>query len=157
MIKANELRIGNYIKTYNSLCWVTTIFEKVPDNWDKIFQNTPPTKEDIQRFHKWRGGCILVESSDDIITPDLYCNDEITKPIELTEEWLLKFGLQKTNSEWWIRVKSPICEAEQFSIYQIGLSEFVFDINKHININLLYVHQFQNLFFALIGEEIEIK
>lgn len=126
MIKAHELRIGNYI--LGPMGRTGNIIELTVNG-----------------------------ASCNLTTPHSLFNYDWIKPIPLTEEWILKFGLQKSNSEWWIRVKSPISEAEQFSIYQIGLSKFVFDISQHININLLYVHQLQNLFFALVGEEIEIK
>jgi hypothetical protein len=78
-------------------------------------------------------------------------------PIPLTEEWLLKFGFEMINS-------SPI----NYKIY--SLKDITFYVIKDSNIELydkiVYseqykhiesVHQLQNLYFALYGEELNIK
>ena len=68
------------------------------------------------------------------------------KPIQLTEEWLLKFGFQKFKGD--------------------NLDCFLNDFETSCNLKLLfwkgtqiqnidYVHQLQNLYFALTGEELK--
>lgn len=75
--------------------------------------------------------------------------DKTTEPIPLTEEWLLKFGFQKngcyyiseeTNIEFYLTNGKLYCE-----LY----GETIFNIEN--------VHQLQNLYFALTGEELTIK
>lgn len=77
------------------------------------------------------------------------------EPIPLTEEWLLKFGFKK--------VKSDYEEAETWDFY-FGI--LYFDMaNNSVKINGQYclynipehVHQLQNLYFALTGEELTLK
>lgn len=79
------------------------------------------------------------------------CNDEC-RPIPLTEEWLVKFGLTKRKYK----------HTYKWSIYGIQLlSECngcfltVFDIRLSDTIES--VHRLQNLYFALTGEELTIK
>jgi hypothetical protein len=67
------------------------------------------------------------------------------KPILLTEEWLLKFGYTKEGSNFW-NLGHIVWE------YADGV--FICDKN---GITLKYVHQLQNLYFALTGRELTIK
>lgn len=75
-------------------------------------------------------------------------------PIPLTEEWLLKFGFELIN-------ESPI----NYKIYALNFISF--NVIKDFKPNLYkaevysvtypiikYVHQLQNLYFALTGEEL---
>jgi len=70
------------------------------------------------------------------------------KPIALTEEWLVKFGFTKGGDR----------------CYRIHTIRIFININKTIfayafegAVNIKFVHQLQNLFFALTGEELTIK
>ena len=71
-------------------------------------------------------------------------------PIPLTEEWLLKFGFVKKEIGY-----SKLTEIKEcFSI----------SFGKHTSINAIkfnnevkYVHQLQNIYFALTGEELTLK
>jgi hypothetical protein len=83
-------------------------------------------------------------------------------PIPLTEEWLLKFGFEicgYNQLSWrhtehiknfeldginWADADYP---EYQFLIYNIGNDIF----------RIHYVHQLQNLYFALTGEELKLK
>jgi len=76
-------------------------------------------------------------------------------PIPLTEEWLLKFGFEKPTNE----------KPYNFKISAVAFlhSEFQNEL-KCFNGNKLlfsmpceYVHQLQNIFFALCGKELTIK
>jgi len=76
-----------------------------------------------------------------------YLWDEI-KPIPLTEDWLIKFGLS-----WLVR-------GERYRIIndiQIELERKFVLIETTIIARCQYVHQLQNLYFALTGEELTIK
>lgn len=73
-------------------------------------------------------------------------------PIPLTEEWLLKFGLTKTNGGNFSC--NDICVYDNLENINISLE------NGDISVELRcpkYIHQLQNLYFALTGEELETK
>lgn len=71
----------------------------------------------------------------------------ILEPIPLTEEWLVKFGFEKKgiNTPKWRFWKIDLVEDEK-GIYSFDESRIYIDIE--------YVHQLQNLFYALTNEEL---
>lgn len=70
-------------------------------------------------------------------------------PIPLTEEWLLKFGFEKENETW---VKDYfLIDSDDLKI------SFENAWGEDRTVKLQYVHQLQNLYFALTGEELIIK
>jgi hypothetical protein len=72
----------------------------------------------------------------------------IPEPIPLTEEWLLKFGFESDEIEWWNGILS-------IGICKEGLRYLPTEkINFRVGIVLQYVHQLQNLYFALTNEEL---
>ena len=81
---------------------------------------------------------------------------EDIEPIPLTEEWLLRFGFNK------IKMESIL-----YSKYSKGyLGGIEIDLRKseiegwqitYCNYAIKYIHQLQNLYFALTGEELTIK
>lgn len=90
---------------------------------------------------------------------------ERISPILLTEEWLLKFGFELSDNDlyslgfiqnllcfpFWFRIeKSLECNLEIVNKCDDEITSI------HI-INIKYVHQLQNLYFAITGYELEIK
>jgi hypothetical protein len=72
-------------------------------------------------------------------------------PIPLTEEWLLKFGFEKTMS--WTYVKDLVGKLKL--VYYLGEKGWSIGFKSYSDFpNLKYVHQLQNLYFALTGEEL---
>jgi hypothetical protein len=72
------------------------------------------------------------------------------KPIKLTEEWLLKFGFESDEIEWWNGILS-------IGICKEGLRYLPTEqINVRVGIVLQHVHQLQNLYFALTNEELTL-
>ena len=75
------------------------------------------------------------------------------EPIPLTEEWLLKAGFKNST------VNNKLFIAYGFALYidddnDVGVMKFGIDVYLcHIK----YIHQLQNLYFALTGEELTIK
>jgi hypothetical protein len=80
------------------------------------------------------------------------------EPIPLTEEWLLKFGFEKSNdldsfyhlrliNDWTKLFYDP-----KHGVCELSVSNHGAMIRK-----LKSVHQLQNLYFALTGEELIIK
>lgn len=89
------------------------------------------------------------------------CFSEDYKPITLTEDWLFKFGFEETTKEDYID-----------GLYiRRGIRDFGFSINKETmcycdidyegtisdNIQIKYVHQLQNIYFALTEIELTIE
>lgn len=78
------------------------------------------------------------------------------KPTPLTEEWLTRFGAKHTVDLYWLPVANLKCELH-FEFYE---EEIVTTLKgsfcELILDPLEYVHQFQNLFFALTGEELTV-
>lgn len=76
------------------------------------------------------------------------------KPIPLTEEWLLKFGFKSHLDTIWIHW------SKESGLFQISTRLPQGSYGLWINGTMgcfEYVHQLQNLFFALTGEELTIK
>ena len=77
------------------------------------------------------------------------CPIEEFEPIPLTEEWLLKFGFEKNDNNQFI-----LMEGSVDILFNKDLNGWTCDgINFSINMTE-HVHQLQNLYFALTGEEL---
>jgi len=74
------------------------------------------------------------------------------QPLPISKEWLLKFGFFENinhNPSWQLDVKLG------FSIWgRIGKGFNVFVDSDEIGNPIKYVHQLQNLYFSLTGEEL---
>ena len=80
------------------------------------------------------------------ISPESYCG------IPLTEEWLIKFGFEKP-AHTWCGDKFHLTNYDRDnSLWCVAMNK-----NNAIIANIRYVHQLQNLYFALIGEELTLK
>jgi len=78
------------------------------------------------------------------------------EPIPLTEEWLLKFGFSKKD----------VAGCDPYYFYNNEFFEIGWRVDEHLDVSfsgnnysnefphIKYVHQLQNLFFALTGEEL---
>lgn len=74
------------------------------------------------------------------------------EPIHLTEEWLVKFGFEKTGHYHW---NGPVYF--ELAGYKDGTFVNAINCNEYHNGEpIKYVHQLQNLYFALTGKELEI-
>ena len=74
--------------------------------------------------------------------------DEDLEPTPLTEEWLVKFGFARSDYNDFF-LDSFRVELENENVWYLGDPIPSVDINK--------VHQLQNIYFALTGEELTIK
>jgi hypothetical protein len=79
-------------------------------------------------------------------------------PIPLTGEWLLKFGFdQEDDFHFFIKI-SPFGTCLylniDINIYQIGCENKSWYSN---NMDIYFIHQLQNLYFALTNEELTFK
>lgn len=79
------------------------------------------------------------------------------EPIPLTEEWLIKFGFEwdKSQKDYYINIEedNQICINLKEQVFYIGCG-FEWGAVKGKS---KYVHQLQNLYFALTGEELKYE
>ena len=119
-MKANELRIGNFVYLSDK--------EKV---WE------------ILDGHE-------IDECDD---------NPFSQPIPLTEEWLLKFGFHKKDAEWYLHpcfeLKIIVFNKGEFNGVMFYTRTIHTDFTPiYSTTHMNYVHQLQNLYFALTGEEL---
>jgi len=83
--------------------------------------------------------------------------------IKLTEEWLIKFGFMKDyNGIYWTDLEVEYLELIPSFSKKHWLPRYVqivgFESESEVRLNKIkFVHQLQNLFFALTGTELEMK
>jgi len=107
----------------------------------------------IGNFVQWSGNAHSIESiQKDWVTIRKKNLQEFRLPyhkinsILLTEEWLVRFGFT-FNSKFHLY--------ENNKDFKLNWEFVLMDIDKYVRPN--FVHQLQNLYFALTGEEIVIK
>lgn len=158
-MRINELMIGNFVTINNGVyhpkmkgipCAVTSIEDKGDEYSISLIQidRKPNTfYESYSQFSKY------------------------VEPIPITEEWLLKFGFnyEKTSQYGTIEIKGhyvfslAIFQAIAYfykeKLYLGVYTRSIHSDYKEINLGyeIAFVHQLQNLFFALTGEELAIK
>jgi len=125
MVKAQEIRIGNYFKTEIGLIGKVLSFHE-----SKVTMKMPHSTSVIHTKPQFRPGLDI-------------------DPIPLTPEILEKAGWEKfagvfSKNEWALREDAPGYEFNS-PYWRTG------------GISVQYVHQLQNLYFALTGQELEIK
>ena len=78
-------------------------------------------------------------------------DSERFEPIPLTKEWLVKFGFN-------FDVNSGLYKKSGFEVevFNIGVEFYLGEYGSWF-LFVEHVHQLQNLYFALTGEELEIK
>jgi hypothetical protein len=131
-MKASELRIGNLITSNSYYSYVYSIESAMP------LQNERYSDKVLVTL--FNGGLSTVPI------------DEL-EPIPLNEEWLLKFGF-----EWCNEAAGYFDNLHAVYLMYPNVQFHPFCTNdKDCWIELQYVHQLQNLCFALTGKELEIK
>lgn len=131
-IRSNELRIGNYVRA------------KSPEM--KVWEE--PVKVDIHYLEMF---CRKIQGVN-------------FEPIPLTEEWLLKFGFEierplgedsanmnATHEKFPFKLLRTIYKTWRFHPLTTPYGFIMLEPE------IRYVHQLQNLIFALVGQELEIK
>ncbi len=81
---------------------------------------------------------------------------DISKSIPLTEEWLDKFGFEKTEDPedlYYTIIFDEIANYKFIVNRKLAFGLFTFRHPEFIT-QIQYVHQLQNLYFALTGEEL---
>lgn len=135
MIKAQELRIGNLVETDAiGIARVTGYSKDLIDPTEVIEIGYSYRNKEEFLGYKAKS----------------YFNVGHVNPIPITEEWLLKFGFEK--------IENLDC----LEFYKDDVSFFI-NLNgiylKYVTarIHIKHIHQLQNLYFDLTGEELTIK
>jgi hypothetical protein len=129
-MKLKELRIGNYIKLMLN---------------DEEFAIVQVTLNDFDAIDNKKG---------------------VYEPLPLTEDWLLKHGFSVKNFDYsipiseckvmWLTLIPQNEECTEYSVCVTQTDEDQEDQNAFLS-DISYVHQLQNLYFALTGKELEHK
>ena len=137
-MKANELRIGNLVK-HNSV------------------------NREVLAIDRTRVYLRNNNSCDAFFYKDI-------NGILITKEWLLKFGLTETNESddcicYYFPHKAKCHWTNEVFLWSVKHSKFAHPEDEYFCFMMgetelpifEYVHQLQNIYFALTGEELEIK
>ncbi|HLK29780.1 MAG TPA: hypothetical protein VKT28_14475 [Puia sp.] len=127
MIQLNELRIGNFIKG--------------PLTINGVFYPDIAPLESIELQLKLEHFVWFKAN------PELYQSIE---PILLTEEWMQKFSNAKEHEMKW-DLHQYITVVKRYDKYFLHFSD------KGYLLDVKYVHQLQNICFALTGEELLLR
>lgn len=127
-IKANEFRIGNLIDTPYGILPIYGISKN----------------------------CIEVEyNSEDVSIYDF--NLDECKPIPIIEEWLLKFGFIANGISYKLENNNYLIELYFYDCWNLNYIEKEKFGNGNVKLKGYWnIHQLQNLYFALTGNELEI-
>ena len=136
-MNAKELRLGNFVKDRGKKVIRIDFLEHIQDGYDTKF-----------------GQLVYLEGTE--VHP-MTEYSEFANPIPLTEEWLIKLGFGKSDDH----VMSIMCVDDELSIeYDYHFNRCFLVINAENNTELKwlkhiqYVHQLQNIYFALTGEDL---
>ena len=95
---------------------------------------------------------------DDLRCFETYKDNSEYRPIPLTEEWLLKFGFEEDNYTYIKGVHQKIFSGIMKFEFNESLKNWEFSIGRYNDLTRVeYVHQLQNLYYALTGEELIIN
>ena len=138
-MKANELRIGNLVQVID-----------VEGSYKPV-KVTEIKKSDNK-------GYTGVSYKDGLI--NCWSALQIVSPIPLTEEWLVKFGFENfmkriLKTDLYLQTMEDERGVEVYLSTDIGYG-LVTDPKATID-GIFYVHQLQNLYFALTGEELTMN
>ena|SRR6478736_823185 len=132
-MEANELRIGNWVKDHGE----SGEHYQVREIGEDMFSAGPMTVYSAGMDYEYG--------------------------IPLTEEWLLKFGFTQRIAFGNIKMDEFEFKNEVFNLIVIGpiQSEMIYQIGFNFKTAcpffIKYVHQLQNLYFALTGEKLPTK
>ncbi len=131
-MKASELRVSNWIKLFLGLS------DNVPEYLELQINGVMVQNE--EEYILLRNTWTKLENN--------------IEPIELTEEKLMKFGFEKCLNGYWCEKELLNVKISKHSVIEIYLSGS--DTDLALN-GIQFVHQLQNLYFALANEELTIK
>lgn len=128
-MKAKDLRIGNLIHYHN----VDPNDER--KEWDEVLEIGI---DDL---------CILTKIKD----------NPAHKPIYLSKKWMKKLGFKKQGTVTFLEVSYSRYDLGRYSLYTLDKKNYIYAVGIHDLCEIQFVHQLQNLYFALTGEELTKK
>ena len=131
----NELRIGNFVRLNNP--------KYHPENTGKNFMVDSIKSDDVS--------LIDYENLPAII---LYQYLKYIEPIELTEEWLLKFGAKWEGDYVFLEINKLIIRTHLPNMKPASIFAYFDGIKIK---QLKYVHELQNLYYAINGTELKCE
>lgn len=150
-MKATELRIGNWVKSGNTVIKVESI--------DEIGINLSIEEYDDT------GAYIDYE----FLLKDRWLNPAV-KPIPITSEWLERFGFDKKSFTHIDKTMSPLIYtdggkyflqwySDNFDLNEIDTGELMIidRTNECLVTMVMFIHQLQNLYFDLTGKELKLS
>ena|ERR1700760_266149 len=148
MVNPKELRISNYL--YDEDGAIIKINGFAP--------HSHSTRCDEEE------GCVIlfdIYGQDGNIRQGYENESSNCNPIELTPEWLGRCGFMQENNAWHINKPLSYTEA-YFSLFDNNLCKGNLDLQLNGSYYMLlprikYVHQLQNIYYFLSGEELTIK
>lgn len=129
-------------------------------------------REDLKDMKPERVGKKIEVGADDILflTEIEGYNECPIEPIPLTEDWLLRFGFEKDGeceheyTEYYYSKSVIIGQSNHSERIRIILpsnhceiGDTMDDMMYLLNISIDYVHQLQNLYYCLTGEELKLS
>lgn len=150
-MEANELRIGNIVKVNNPMYW-----PKLKDVPVTVVGITQKYFEDKNRMSI---SVNPISSERALHCGTVHQFDHYVEPIPLTEEILTKCGFEKafnigtSNGYYWASKLIDLTED-----YELSTSDRYYDsMPVSGSMKFSFLHQLQNLYFALTGTELEVK
>lgn len=143
-MKIQELRIGNYLMQIDQ-----NKEKEITEVWGIINDVINPLVN--ENYH---GGAFGQKR---------YYQGWNYEPIPLNEDWLLKFGMEYYDgfsNQRFIRLNKHECDFSKLTYsHKEGLLRFTNGEDKGTSLipYVKYVHQLQNLYYALTGEELTIN
>lgn len=135
-MEAKELRLGNYVI--------------VNHKWDRNSLVDWIGKESIE--------CLFLDGMAEDMSTGIISSPERVLPIPITEEWLFKLGFEKSDSNYGGYLSAPDREGSSIRIRVMSTNDFYYSPNELAKpVFIKSVHQLQNLYFALTGEELTVK
>jgi len=135
MVKVSEVRIGNFL-----------LFD---------FPNRGKVQYKSERINNDFDGFRSIATINGLQPEKVY-------GIPLTDSWLQKFGFERIDKQfqhnWVIRLsKTGVHYSIQFFNDKFWLSNSEYDAWCYVIKDVAYVHELQNLFYALTGEDLVVK
>lgn len=127
---ARELRIGNYVRR-NGLDEIRRVVELTNSTVNHVHYGIPDSEFGLY-------------------------DDEDFEGIPLTAEWMTRFGFDYHYDAYRRNINKGFPLRMWLTVRVFADSVEVYILHKH-GLSIAYVHQLQNLYFALTGEELELE
>jgi len=132
-MEANELRIGNLVFDDHSGRMIVSAINP----YDGMYNH--------------ESGVYLCKNNN---LPSGYYFLKDIRPIELTEDWLIMFGFENIGSVYKIGELNALNNRDLELV--LCTEDNIISYNDYLH-PILYVHQLQNLYFAITGKELITK